>query len=290
MTNICLAQEIPLELASLDTTKKTRQTHTVPEVKVSLEPRDNVSLDPDLLNLNNYEVPYPGNDYWSDYANQPSRKIRIEYAGIQRVAFDQLGKLANRYYKQQLRDYWDQSYLHPMELDRRIRQFNIESSDTHDRWWDRSWIESLSPEKGGQTTITHQVGSKIEVIRIGPIAFNNEGRFSWETWRVDVEDNIDSPLTDIEAIQNQAFQDKYNLGIRSPEAEYTSEWYQIRFAAKVNIRADNLSEENRSQLGVSLKINLMSRGHTYLRFTGSAQIQPLTGKAEARFQFSLLEF
>lgn len=290
MTNICLAQEIPLELASLDTTRKNQQTHTVPEVKVSPESRNHVSLHPDLLHLNNYEVSYPGNDYWSDYANQPSRRIKIEYAGIQRVVYDQLGKLASRYYKQQARDYWNQSYLHPMDLDRRMRQFNIESSDAYDRWWDRSWIESLSPERGGQTTITHQVGSKIEVIRVGPIALDNEGRFSWESWRVDVEDNTDSTLTDIEAIQNQAIREKYNLGIRSPEAEYANEWYQIRFAAKVNIRVDNLTDENKSQLGVSLKINLVNRGRTYLRFTGSAQIEPFTGKAEVRFQFSLLEF
>jgi len=290
MTSICHAQDIPLELASLDTTKKARQTYAEPEVKRS-DVRERIDLTFNLSEFSYLNTSYPGNDYWDDYVNQPSYRVKIEYAGIQRVIYDQLGKLANRYYKQELANYWDQSYLHPLDLDRRMRQYGIESSDSNDRWWLRSWRESLPPEKGGQITTIHRVGSRIDVIRIGPIGLNNEGRFSWETWRVDVEDNSDSKLSDIEAIQNQALEEKYNLGIRSPEAEYTSDWYQIRFGAKVNIRVDNLTEENRSQLGVSFKLNLLNiHGDAYLRFSGSAQIQPFTGKAEVRFQLSLLEF
>lgn len=292
MTNICLAQEPPVELASLDTSKKPLQTHTEPEVTRS-ELKQVPNLDDfHQLNLINYlDVPYPGNDYWDDYANQPSCKIKIEYAGLQRVIHEQIGKLATRYYKQEINTYWNQSYLHPMDLNRRMGQYNLESSDAYDHWWERSWRESLPPEKGGQITRTCQVGDKIVLIRIGPIGFNNEGHFSWETWRFDVEDNADSNLTDLEAFQNKALQEKYNFGIRSPEAEYKSNWYELRFGAKVNIRVDNLNEENKSQLGFSIKFNLLNnKNQRYLRFQSSIQFQPLTGKAEFRFQLSLLEF
>jgi hypothetical protein len=291
MTNICLAQEIPIELASLDNTKGPRQTYNAPEVTPTKANQEPTFDDFRHLNLNIWDLPFPGYDYWDEYANQPSCKIKIEYAGIQQVVYSQLEKLANRFYKRELSNYWNQSYLHELDLNRRMRQYGLESSDAYDHWWERRWIDSLPVEKGGQTTQTYQVGSKVEVIRIGPLSFNNEGRFSWETWRVDVEDNIDSTLTDLEAIQNKALQEKYNFGIRSPEAEYHSDWYEFRFGAKVNIRVDTLSEENKSQLGVNFKFNLLNKHQRpYLKLQASAQIQPLTGKAEFRFQLSLLEF
>jgi len=289
ITNICFAQEKPLELASLDTSKQPLQTYIESEISA---PKDKKEKPFPYLNLNNYwNAPYSGNDYWDDYIHQPSYRITIEYVGLQRAVYKQLERLANRYYKQQLRIYWDQSYLHPLDLNHRIQQYHIERLDTGGHWWDRRWYDSLPPEKGGEISIVHQIGSKVELIRVGPLSFNNEGKFSWQTWKVDIEDNKDTTLSDIEAFQTRAFKEKYNVGIRSPEAGYVSDWYECRISGRINVRVDNLDRDNKSEIGLNLKFNLLNRQKVpYLRFQSSARIQPLTGKAEFEFQLSLLEF
>jgi len=289
MVNVCFAQEIPLELASLDTTKWGSRLELSPEPV----PKTDTHISPPkpkyAFNLDiKLDTHYYDRDYWDAYVKQPTYHINYEYAGLEGVIKNQLEKLANRYYRKQLRDYWEQSYLHPLDLDKRVRELNLQNGEH--RWWDRTWRESLPPEKGGQQEYTQQIGSKIEIIQIGPTGITNEGRFSWETWRFDVEDNQDVNLTDVEAIREGAIKENYNLGVRSPEAEYQSDWFQFRAAVRVNLRVDNLTQENKSELGVTFKVNLVSKGSTYAKITCTARMQPLTRRAEIQVQVSLLEF
>lgn len=299
MTNVCLAQELPLDLAYSFGKKRsssqnsTLSTETPSETPLRNPPKstniDTSLLDSVRLNLN--EVRCPNYDYWDDYASRPSYNIQTEYVGFHRAVYNQLDRLAMRYYKQQMRTYWEQSYKHPLDLDRQMRDYNLYISDFHNQWWNRSWWDSLPPEKGGQVTIVHRVGCQTDVLQLGPIRLSNEGKVSWESWKVDVEDNQDVVLTDAEAIQQGAITQKYNVGLRSPEAGIDDDWYQIRFAAKVNLRVDNFSEENKTEIGCNFKFTLLNKNRTpTLRFQASVRYQPLTGRAEAQFQLSLLEF
>jgi hypothetical protein len=294
MSNICLAQELPLELASLDASQKSAKTHTEPSQpraidRVTERPKVDSGLDLRIT----LDSSYQSSNYWNEYARQPSYHINYEYGGIQGVIYTQLEKLANRYYKQQLATFWDQSYSRTSDLDRQMRLYQLEASDSGYHWWDRTWRESLPPEKGGQITATYQIGSKIDVMRIGPLGLTNEGRFSWESWRLDVEDNPGvnrGAQADVEALRKGALQEKYNLGLKSPEAEYGDEWFQFRMGVRLNIRADNLAMGNKSEVGLNFKLILLNHGRAYVKLTGSAKYQPLTGQAEAQLQLSLLEF
>ena len=292
MSNICLAQELPLELASLDNSHKPTQHQSAPRVEIpDPDSAQRLAWIKDLDLRINLDTSYPGGNYWNDYGNQPSYHINYEYCGIQGVIYSQNEKIANRYYKQQLAVYWNQTYSHPFDLDKRMRSYQLESSNNGYHWWDRTWRESLPPEKGGQTTITHKIGSRIEILQIGPLGLTNEGRFSWESWRLDIEDNPETALSDIEAIQRtETLREKYNLGIKSPEALYRADWFDFKVAARVNVRVDNLTMENKSEIGLSFKFILKHQGISYLRVTGSIKCQPLTRQAEAQLQLSLLEF
>lgn len=280
ISNVCYAQDSVINL-SLDNQDKTH--YAANQFKSGWDASSKTSFEQSLKQ--------PGYDYWDDWVSKPSYRLEIEYVGFHKAVYNQIERVANRYYKQQLRTYWDQSYLDPIDLDRRMRSYNLYTSDFHNQWWNRRWYESLPPEKGGQVAYKQKIGCAAHVFQIGPVGLSNEGRFSWSSWRFDVEDNADTTLSDIEAIQQGNIREKYNLGLRTPEAEFRDKWYEMRFSAKVNVRADNLSIGNRSEVGCAFKFTLLnSREEPSIRFQASAKYQPLSGRAEIQCQLNLLEF
>lgn len=292
MLNTAYAQEKPLELAYLDraSSRPTRSSNAE-EPKEELPKIDTRIILDAPLSLNSFQnLRCPRIDYWTEYANQPSHHIVYEYSGLQKVIYNQLDKVASRYYNQQLRIFWNESHLHPMDLDRAMRNYALSSANQY-QWWNRPWYDSLPEEKGGERTIVQRVGERTNVFRWRSFSLNNEGKFSWDIWRVDVEDNPEANLSDLEALQRGEVLNKYNLGVLAPEAHHRDRWYDISWSVRANIRVDKFTLENRSQIGFTCKVHLLTNdGTPYLRAQVVAQLQPFTGAATVRFQVALLEF
>lgn len=232
-------------------------------------------------------------DYWSDYANNKSPDISYEYAGMHKIAYNQLVKITRRYVNQQSRKFWQESHLDLHELAAKQQHF-YQELNSNQSWRGRSWRDYLQPDMGGQITITKTIGEEIRIFSIGPAFLTTEGKVSWNTWKVDIEDNsqIDRGL-DIEgmrAVNKATLVNRYNLGIRSPDAKVSSDIYELKFNLRANIRIDNLGAENKSQVTVNFDLKLKNKGRAYLRLQSDLRIQPMTQQVEFRFQLLLFEF
>jgi hypothetical protein len=113
--------------------------------------------------------------------------LRIRYRGLQGVVVRYCtGRLGSLW-----RDSIDQSAggglwrdeAEARRLGRRERANALTDHANGGRWWERRWFHSLSPEQGGAPAKTqvHTVGSRIEIVRLGPLSINNEFKGRWRS-------------------------------------------------------------------------------------------------------------
>lgn len=230
-------------LASLSVDDRQPYTTSKPTIRkpTSSEP-SNVLTDLDF-NLNPH-ISFPS--YWNSYANQPRNTIIVDYDGLHGVIYKQITRLSDKYYNKMLDNFWQQSYLHPMDLDRAQRQYNLNASDWGCRWWEQrvSFWDHFPVEKGGARVTVHTIGQKSQVLALGPLAVYNTGKTSWQGWRL----SLDAPEDDTQ--NNAISNDPNNLlknrdlsfGIKPPKGNiYTGDYWTVSGSVDLSIRVNNLN-------------------------------------------------
>lgn len=154
----------------------------------------------------------------------PGSVVRA-YHGIQAI----LVRRALGYYHELLsedtRTLWDRSQLGISAFQDRCWGVAALEGDLNagGRWWERTWRQSLLPEKGGARSGTRveEVGREIELVRLGEVALTTEGKVRVGRLSVYVDDDrvyerVRSPLESLATPQSRARSDAHLA--RSPGA------------------------------------------------------------------------
>lgn len=107
----------------------------------------------------------------------PPGSLHIEYEGFQSFLVRKLQSRYRSLWKDQLELLYDETNMTDAEYRRAREEMNLAFADLKvGRWWERSWLESLPPEKGGAPELpwVHEVGQEIDVVKIGAFRFTNE--------------------------------------------------------------------------------------------------------------------
>jgi len=276
-------------LASLPYEKSTKPQQSE-EVAKSEEPSEDSFSSLRFPTLEDQLSLEPFTNYWTEYVNQPNYHLNIKYEGLHAVVIQQLSKLAKRYYNRALDNYWNNSDLHPLDILKQQREYNIQQSNSDYPWWDRSFHDSFPVEKGGQKIITYRVGCRSEVINIWGIKLFNDGKFSLSDWKLGVTDtDIDPALTNQSDLRLQTNQQRVGILIEPPVPELAISQFKVSFSTRANIRFE--TTENRSELKFILKfVYSNTKNEPIINMRVRISTQPFTGRAAIEAQLCLLEF
>jgi len=295
-------------LASATTGPSTTDSEALPEkiTTAPIEPKIAFRLDLGIDSwLKNLRPHLP--DYWSTYANQPNHTYITHYKGLQGVIHDQIFHQINRYHKKYLKELWENSTLHPMELESRIRDYNLEASDSHYRWWEKeNWFEYYPIDRGGSELKINVVGHNHTALSIGPLDITNTGKVSLSRWRLSidrVEDDepVDRDIVnkDIRAETSKPYTHQrpiegndFSLGIKPPKGNiYTGDSWTLSGSVKVNVKF-NLGRDN----GTAIRGQLRLMGYTHRKNQAWLQValrvtaKPLRDQYSAQLVITLLTF
>lgn len=303
---------IPISLSNYSVLGRThledRHYHNKPETKILETPQS--ERYPNLNFYSELDLKYSPTfpDYWTQLANQPRRTVIVQYKGLHGIIYDQVERQAKKKYRSWLRDYWQQSYLHPMDLDARIRNYYLRSSDFGNRYWERrqNFWDYLPVNRGGASVIYHQIGSTHEIFSLGPITVKNTGKIKWSGWRLSVSSEEEA-LTTEEEIEDEKFprldrsgsrqrrrvRRRLALGIIPPRGNlYNGRYFIISGSIKLSLRLKDKLSENNSRIEGQLEITGL---HSLMRIPWinaeiEAEIEPFTQQYEVKIAVSLLRW
>ncbi len=118
----------------------------------------------------------------------PPGSLLMRYEGIEGVIVRKLNGRLRKLWRESLRDAYDAEMIDDTtfraasdDMYERLADFNAGG-----RWWERSWLDSLPPEKGGAPALpfVHRVGERLEVFSLGPLSFTNDLRAHLDSFTV----------------------------------------------------------------------------------------------------------
>lgn len=300
-------------LARLDLGKETSPYQ--PKTK-EREPLDLPDISSNLnLQLLQYRPHFP--DYWTTYANRPHEKVFTRYKGFQGLINKEIKRVAHKYYKDLLKDYWSQrASLNPYDLDQEIRYYNLSSSDYGNRWWEQRefFYDHFPKEKGGASVVYYTVGENREIFSVGPLSLNNTGKVKWSNWRLTLSrDDEDEDLRTKDLRPDQQIQDSENsataqiefqtnpiietgrrlaFGIKPPRGNlYTGSYFNISGSINLNVRLDTLSDNGSSIKGQIRFTGLWGvRKVPWCHINIEVTVKPLQEEYGATFKINLLQW
>lgn len=248
-------------------------------------------------------------DYWTDYANQPYTVSIYEYQGFEGMVYKHIKRFCNKYYRKNVREFWDRSHLHHMDLDNAISQFTQEA-ETNYRWWERPWHRSLPIEKGGERAALYTKGSDHQISKVGPLSIDNTGHFSWDGWDLQFTHKRETSLRNDEIpfinpflnfldLNNPLPEEEraFELGISPPigDIETKPNW-SLKSSLNFNVRVDKMLTGSLKGNGTSVQFNLEFVGYYSEQhipwFVARLECvaKPLKNEYEAGLVLSVLNF
>ena len=107
----------------------------------------------------------------------PPGSLVIEYEGFQSFVVRKLQSRYRSLWRGQISLLYDETNMTDAEFRAAMEDMALSLADHKTgRWWDRSWRDSLLPEKGGAPARpwVHTVGEELELFRIGAVHLSNE--------------------------------------------------------------------------------------------------------------------
>lgn len=109
----------------------------------------------------------------------PPGSLVIRYAGIDAFVVRRVQGRLRDLWRRSLRDAWEGGVLDDEGYEEEVgRMYDaLAEHRAGGRWWERSWRDSLVPERGGAPAAPyeHRVGRRVE-LRLGPLVLTNELR------------------------------------------------------------------------------------------------------------------
>lgn len=107
----------------------------------------------------------------------PPGSLVIEYEGLQSFIVRRLQSRYRSLWRSQVSLLYDETSMSDAEYRAANDEISLAFTDLKTgRWWERSWRDSLLPEKGGAPAVPyiHKVGQEIELFRFGGLHLTNE--------------------------------------------------------------------------------------------------------------------
>ena len=104
----------------------------------------------------------------------------VHYRGLQGFFVRQARRAYQSRWRRSLRDTYTAGGLDTFEMGERYNAMGDAQADqaAGGRWWSRTWLDSLTPERGGAPAqpSTHVIGTQITMISLGPFSLTNDFR------------------------------------------------------------------------------------------------------------------
>jgi hypothetical protein len=107
----------------------------------------------------------------------PPGSLVVEYQGVQGFLARRLQSRYRSLWRSQIDLLYDETSMTDAERSAALDEIGTGFADLRGgRWWERSWRESLLPEKGGAPARpwVHVVGQDLELFRLGAVSVTNE--------------------------------------------------------------------------------------------------------------------
>lgn len=107
----------------------------------------------------------------------PPGSLQIEYRGVQGFIVRRLQSRYRSLWRGQIDLWYDETAMSDAERNAALTEMGWAFADLKTgRWWERSWLESRLPEKGGAPAKpwVHTEGEALELFRVGRVRLTNE--------------------------------------------------------------------------------------------------------------------
>lgn len=174
--------------------------------------------------------------------NEPKIYYTTKYSGLQGVMYEQIRRVIYKYCNQLQNKYG--TYVQISEFQLQMHSYNID-----DRWEPENFTDCFSPENGGAIYEERVIGKNIEILSIGPINLTNNGKLTFNDLWLDVSSKssnsssakIDAKSEELDLTRHLIF----DIGL-PPERLINNKYYVTTAAIKLNLRADQFSQNNKS--------------------------------------------
>ena len=238
-------------------------------------------------------------DYWDTLANRPHITYQYRYRGLRGLLYKHIDRGVRRFYDKALTNSYDWSYSDPMDRDRNMRRYRVEASDAGNRYWEQRlyFWDYYSPENGGHHVEQIEIGDITDIVSIGPLTVNNQGKFLWSGWRLtfsperDVVDrNRDN---DLEPNRPNSAPRQYSVGIMPPRGNlYTNEYITVSGSMGFNLRVNDFND-NKSTITGNLDIigfSGVSRKRAFIGINIRARAKPFINEYGIQLTVALLQW
>lgn len=108
----------------------------------------------------------------------PTGSLVVRYEGIEGYVVRKVQSRLRDMWRETLREAWKEGMIDETRYARKLDEMREGLKDFREggRWWERSWLDSLTPERGGAPAeaFVHTVGDRLEVLSLGPLTFTND--------------------------------------------------------------------------------------------------------------------
>lgn len=259
----------------------------------------------------------------------PPGSLIVEYEGIQGLVVRKLQSRMRKQWMDDLTEAYEEGLLDDGGYVAKLGEARDALADFRcgGRWWERSWLDSLTPERGGAPAqpYVHTFGERIEVLRFGDLSFTNDlrgrvdglGSLSFDPGtkqiyrtavearrlaredarlRRDVDDEEDEPLLpDAEGLGDEddplLDEPEVRLTFHPPERGSASASWRLRFRPRMNFNIDKGPAEmlKYAELRVTLDLFLGERDPTkFLTFDLVGRYRPSAEEAQLMLEVTML--
>lgn len=224
-------------------------------------------LDPDtpdvyLRTSLDLDYRYVHGNYWDRFCISDSRDWVYEFRGLEDLVVRQIDRIATKFYRQELRSFWEENYDHPLDKFSAQRRYY----GSLGRSWHtsrRHWFDSLPAEKGGIETQVIEIGQTLELFSIGPLRIFNTGKIKLN--------ELDLAFDQKKEVDDQK---EVEIALEAPPAIYNHPSWSLDFKLKANLRINSL-ENNATMIRAEVKFKT-----SWIMVRVRAESRPFRGEAE----------
>lgn len=222
----------------------------------------------------------------------PPGSLIVRYCGFEGFVVKKIQSRLRRAWSDSLEQAWRAGILSDRGYQDELQAMGEDLADHRvgGRWWERDWTASLTPARGGAPAqpFVHIIGTRIEVIRIGPISLTNDLRIRLKPFvafrfspgqaraitiptdrnarshaRLVRNDQIGGPA--FPAMPRASSSHRVQIDLVIPQKQ-EREWYRVRFRPSLSVRPTSRVSD------VLREVSLRVDAELYIRKSGPVRL------------------